>query len=149
MNAALIEAFGQPPRYAPFNDPVATDGAQLIRVRAAALSNLVKGQAAGSHYSSASQLPFVPGFDGVGTLPDGSRVYFFGPPVPFGAMAELSLGALLLVRPRRRIVLPLALGIHIFGALMTNVWFFGPSLIAQIAFLTAPRASARAARVPS
>jgi NADPH:quinone reductase-like Zn-dependent oxidoreductase len=93
MNAALIEAFGQPPRYAPFNDPVATDGAQLIRVRAAALSNLVKGQAAGSHYSSASQLPFVPGFDGVGTLPDGSRVYFFGPPVPFGAMAELSLAA--------------------------------------------------------
>ena len=66
-----------------------------------------------------------------------------------GAMAELSLGALLLVRPRRRIVLPLALGIHIFGALMTNVWFFGPSLIAQIAFLTAPRASARAPRVPS
>jgi NADPH2:quinone reductase len=52
------------------------------------LSNLVKGQAAGSHYSSASEMPFVPGFDGVGTLPDGSRVYFFGPPAPFGAMAE-------------------------------------------------------------
>jgi len=27
-------------------------------------------------------MPFVPGFDGVGTLPDGRRVYFFGPPAP-------------------------------------------------------------------
>jgi NADPH:quinone reductase-like Zn-dependent oxidoreductase len=101
MNAAVIEAFGKPPRYATFNDPAVADGAQLIRVHAAALSNLVKGQASGAHYSSGSQLPFVPGFDGVGTLPDGSRVYFFGPPAPFGAMAERSLAA-----PSRTIPVP-------------------------------------------
>jgi NADPH:quinone reductase-like Zn-dependent oxidoreductase len=101
MNAAVIEAFGKPPRYAVFADPVPADGALVIRVRAAALSNLVKGHASGSHYSSGSQLPFVPGFDGVGTLPDGARVYFIGPPAPFGAMAEWCLAS-----PRRMIPVP-------------------------------------------
>jgi NADPH:quinone reductase-like Zn-dependent oxidoreductase len=91
MNAAVVESFDRPPRYSTFREPVAGDGGVLVRVRAAALSNLVKGQAAGSHYSSASEMPFVPGYDGVGTLPDGRRVYFFGPPAPFGAMAEWSV----------------------------------------------------------
>ncbi|MGP8259426.1 MAG: quinone oxidoreductase family protein [Acidobacteriaceae bacterium] len=91
MNAAVVESFDRPPRYASFREPVAGDGGVLVRVRAAALSNLVKGQAAGSHYSSAREMPFVPGYDGVGTLPDGRRVYFFGPPAPFGAMAEWSV----------------------------------------------------------
>jgi NADPH:quinone reductase-like Zn-dependent oxidoreductase len=91
MNAAVVESFGAPPRYAAFREPVASEGESLVRVRAAALSNLVKGQTSGQHYSSGSQLPFVAGFDGVGTLPGGSRVYFIGPPAPFGAMAEWSL----------------------------------------------------------
>jgi len=91
MNAAVVESFDRPPRYATFREPVAGDGTVMVRVHAAALSNLVKGQAAGSHYSSASEMPFVTGYDGVGTLPDGRRAYFFGPPAPFGAMAELSL----------------------------------------------------------
>ncbi len=72
-----------------------------LKVRAAALSNLVKGQASGRHYSSGGELPFVPGNDGVGTLPDGRRVYFIGPPAPFGTMAEWSL-----ISPRRTIELP-------------------------------------------
>jgi hypothetical protein len=53
-----------------------------------------------------------------------------------GVVAELTLAALLVLRPRRRIVAPLAVAIHAFGALATNVWFFGPSLVAQVAFLT-------------
>jgi NADPH:quinone reductase-like Zn-dependent oxidoreductase len=101
MNAAVIEAFGQPPRYTTFADPAPTDDTLLIRVHAAALSNLVKGQASGAHYSSGSQLPFVPGNDGVGTLPDGTRVYFLAPPAPFGSMAEWTLAS-----PRRTIPLP-------------------------------------------
>jgi NADPH:quinone reductase-like Zn-dependent oxidoreductase len=91
MNAAVVESFERPPRYATFREPSVGEGGVLVRMRAAALSNLVKGHAAGSHYSSASEMPFVPGFDGVGTLPDGRRVYFFGPPAPFGAMAEWSV----------------------------------------------------------
>jgi NADPH:quinone reductase-like Zn-dependent oxidoreductase len=101
LNAAVIEAFGKPARYATFADPEPAEGSVLVRVHAAALSNLVKGQASGAHYSSGGQLPFVPGHDGVGTLPDGTRVYFIGPPAPFGAMAEWSLAS-----PRRTIPVP-------------------------------------------
>jgi NADPH:quinone reductase-like Zn-dependent oxidoreductase len=93
MNAAVVESFENPPRYATFREPTAGDGEMLIKVRAAALSNLVKGQASGKHYSSGGRMPLVPGYDGVGTLPDGQRAYFFGPPAPFGAMAEFSIAA--------------------------------------------------------
>jgi NADPH:quinone reductase-like Zn-dependent oxidoreductase len=91
MNAAVVEDFGKAPHYGTFREPTAGEGEVLVKMRAAALSNLVKGQASGSHYSSGGQLPFVPGFDGVGTLPDGRRVYFFGPPAPFGTLAEWSV----------------------------------------------------------
>ena len=93
MNAAVVESFAKPPRYTTFREPTAGEGEALVKVRAAALSNLVKGQASGSHYSSGSELPFVPGNDGVGTLPDGKRVYFIGPRAPFGTMAEWSVAA--------------------------------------------------------
>jgi NADPH:quinone reductase-like Zn-dependent oxidoreductase len=93
MNAAVVESFEHPPVYCAFTSPEPRDGEVLVQVRAAALSNLVKGQASGKHYSSGTHLPFVPGYDGVGTLPDGNRVYFFGPRAPFGTMAEWSLAA--------------------------------------------------------
>ena len=102
MKVAVVESFGNPPRYASFREPSAEGDHQVVvKVRAAALSNLVKGQASGAHYSANTQLPFVPGYDGVGVLPDGRRAYFFGPPAPFGAMAELSLAV-----PTRTILLP-------------------------------------------
>jgi len=88
MKAAVVESFKRPPRYATFREPVAGADELLVTVRAAALSNLVKGQASGRHYSSEGNLPLVPGNDGVGTLPDGRRVYFIGPRAPFGTMAE-------------------------------------------------------------
>ncbi len=101
MRAAVVKTYAEAPIYGEFQDPTPEAGEVLIRVRAAALSNLVKGQASGSHYSSATQLPLVPGNDGVGTLPDGQRVYFIGPRAPFGSMAEFSLAS-----PRRTIPLP-------------------------------------------
>ena len=101
MQAAVVESFDRAPRYAEFEKPVAGEGEVLVKMRAAALSNLVRGQASGRHYSSGSTLPFVPGNDGVGTMPDGRRVYFIGPRAPFGTMAEWSV-----VGARRTIVLP-------------------------------------------
>ncbi len=59
-----------------------------IAVTAAALSQLARSRAAGTHYSTGGTLPFVAGVDGVGRLPDGRRVYFLLPSAPFGAMAE-------------------------------------------------------------
>lgn len=93
MKAAVVESFDKPPRYGTFREPIAGEGEVLIEVRAAALSNLVKGQASGKHYSSSAEMPFVAGFDGVGVLPDGQRAYFIGPRTPFGAMAEWSIAA--------------------------------------------------------
>lgn len=87
MQAAVVESFPNPPVYREFADPVAQADEVIVAVRAAALSQLVRMQAAGRHYSSGTP-PFVPGVDGVGLLPDGRRVYFAFPRKPHGAMAE-------------------------------------------------------------
>ena len=85
MHAALVEDFNSPPRYREIPPPVPKHGEVLLKVRAAALSNLVRGQANGQHYSSSTTLPFTPGTDGVGVAEDGARVYFIAPRAPFGA----------------------------------------------------------------
>jgi len=90
MNAAMVEEFASPPRCRETAVPTAGDGEVLLQVRAAALSNLVRGQASGQHYSSGTP-PFIPGNDGVGIAPDGTRCYFIGPRAPFGSMAELTV----------------------------------------------------------
>jgi NADPH:quinone reductase-like Zn-dependent oxidoreductase len=89
------------PSYGEFHSPVRREGLDVITVRAAALTNVTKGRASGSHYSADNHYPFVPGMDGVGTLPGGRRVYFAMPEAPFGAMAEQTL-----VDRRRTITLP-------------------------------------------
>jgi NADPH:quinone reductase-like Zn-dependent oxidoreductase len=91
MHAALVEDFSSPPRYREIPPPVPNEGEVLLKVLAAALSNLVRGQANGSHYSSGTTLPFTPGNDGVGVAEDGARVYFIAPRAPFGSMAEFTV----------------------------------------------------------
>ena len=91
MHAALVEDFGSPPHYRETSRPVAKEGEILLKVRAAALSNLVRGQANGSHYSSVANFPFTPGNDGVGISTDGARSYFLFPRAPFGSMAEYTV----------------------------------------------------------
>lgn len=93
MNAAIIQSFEQAPVWGDFREPEPAPGEQVVRVLAAALSNLVRGQASGRHYSASGETPFIPGWDGVGITSSGQRVYFFGPRAPWGAMAELSLAA--------------------------------------------------------
>lgn len=87
MKAAIVHDFNRPPVYGELATPVAQPGEELVRVTAAALSQLVKIQAAGKHYSSSKVLPCVPGVDGVGLL-NGKRVYFAFPRETYGAMAE-------------------------------------------------------------
>jgi NADPH:quinone reductase-like Zn-dependent oxidoreductase len=91
MQAALVEEFSSPPRYRETPRPAPNQGEILLEVRAAALSNLVRGQANGSHYSSVTKLPFTPGNDGVGLTSEGARVYFISPRAPFGSMAEYTV----------------------------------------------------------
>lgn len=91
MNAAVVHSFSAPPRYDSFADPVPSGEEILVTVAAAGLHPIVKLLAAGKHYSSTSELPFVPGLDGVGHLPDGSRVYFARSRPQYGTFAERSL----------------------------------------------------------
>jgi NADPH:quinone reductase-like Zn-dependent oxidoreductase len=91
MHAALVENFSAPPHYGETATPVPNQGEVLLKVRAAALSNLVRSQANGSHYSSLAKFPFTPGNDGVGVSPEGARVYFLSPRAPFGSMAEYTV----------------------------------------------------------
>ncbi len=88
MKAAIIKKAGETPSYGDFAEPSAGSDEVLVSIRAAALSNLVRGKAAGKHYTSAPKTAFIPGVDGVGTFRDDQKVYFFSPPAPFGAMAE-------------------------------------------------------------
>ncbi len=88
MKAAVIREAGQSPVYEEFPGPVAEAGESLVSMRAAALSPLTRGRASGTHYSSSGDFPFVAGVDGVGTTPDGRRVYVVLPRAPYGAMAE-------------------------------------------------------------
>ncbi len=101
MRAALVESFGRAPRYGEMREPEAGEGEVVLEVRAAALTNLVRGQANGSHYSAGGPMPFVPGNDGVGLTEAGKRVYFVGPRAPFGSMAQRTA-----VDRRRMIAVP-------------------------------------------
>lgn len=91
MKAAVLHKLGESPRFAEFADPVAGAEEALVRVRAASLKNIERQLAAGTHYASPRELPIVCGTDGVGTLEDGTRVFFGGARRPFGAMAELTV----------------------------------------------------------
>lgn len=88
MQAAVVNVLGKPPRYQSFAEPELKDDEVLVTVRAAGLHPIVRSIAAGAHYSSTGELPLVPGIDGVGTLPDGARVYFGLIRKPWGTMAE-------------------------------------------------------------
>lgn len=101
MKAALVLAAGQPPVYSDFPEPAPSEGENHITVTAASLSHVTRSRAAGTHYSSSGNIPFVVGIDGIGRLDDGRRVYFVMPPAPFGSMAEQSI-----VRASQCIALP-------------------------------------------
>jgi D-arabinose 1-dehydrogenase-like Zn-dependent alcohol dehydrogenase len=86
MRAALVHSFDASPRYVEFPDPVAGEEETLIDVTAAGFHPVVKALASGSHYASATALPFIPGVDGVGRLQDGTRVFFGAVRSPFGTL---------------------------------------------------------------
>jgi NADPH2:quinone reductase len=91
VKAAVLHEIGGIPRYEDFPDPVAAADEVIIDVKAVAVENVDKRIAAGTHYASrqyTAQLPAIPAFDGIGTLPDGTLVGFGNPRLPYGALAE-------------------------------------------------------------
>jgi NADPH2:quinone reductase len=90
MHAAVLHGIGQAPRYERFPAPVAEDGDAVVTVTAAALKPSDSWMAKGVHYAP-TRFPQVMGLDGVGRLPDGTRVAFFAPQRPYGGMADQAL----------------------------------------------------------
>ncbi|HEY2733428.1 MAG TPA: zinc-binding alcohol dehydrogenase family protein, partial [Polyangiales bacterium] len=88
MKAAVLHALGEAPRFADFPEPTPSAGEVLVEISAAPLNALDRMIAAGSHYSKPAHFPVVCGVNGVGRLPDGSRVVLSGVRAPFGTMAQ-------------------------------------------------------------
>ena len=101
MKAGIITAVGKAPFYGDFDEPIASEGKELITVTACALSQFSNSRSSGSHYSSEGMLPSVAGADGVGCTADGRRVYFVLPEAPYGALAQKSL-----VRSKQCVAVP-------------------------------------------
>ncbi|NTX17209.1 zinc-binding dehydrogenase [Myxococcus sp. CA056] len=89
MKAAVITSFEHPPRYEDFADPVPKGRDELlVDVLAVGLHHLTRARAEGSHYTSTSVLPLIPGVDGVGRGADGKLRYFVVDGTQTGSMAE-------------------------------------------------------------
>jgi NADPH:quinone reductase-like Zn-dependent oxidoreductase len=79
MKAAVLSNLGAIPVYSDFPDPIVKNENQvLINVKAASIKNLDKIKASGKHYTNFSEFPVVVGFDGVGVLEDGTKIYAQG-----------------------------------------------------------------------
>src|SRR5208283_285456 len=99
MKAAVIDSLERGPRFADFAEPVVTGGETLVEVTAAGLHPIVRMLASGEHYGSQGMLPMIPGIDGTGRAPDGTRVYFGGVRAPWGPMAQRAAAGLTLPLP--------------------------------------------------
>src|ERR1700747_2220465 len=90
VKAGVLEAVGKAPRCEEFEEREAAEGEALLRVLAASLKPVDRQLAAGTHFASPREedLPLICGTDGVGTLEDGTRVFFGGCRKPFRAMAD-------------------------------------------------------------
>lgn len=89
MKAAVLHQEGTAPRYDDFPQPVPDNDQQvLVSVRAASIKQLDLLKASGKHYTHYASMPAVVGFDGVGSLENGQRIYATG---ATGMLAEQAL----------------------------------------------------------
>jgi NADPH:quinone reductase-like Zn-dependent oxidoreductase len=88
VRAAVLYELGTIPVFADFKEPQPDDGHEIIEVLLAGLNPVDLYIAAGLY--GELELPCVMGLEGIARREDGSRVYFEGPPAPFGAMAQFA-----------------------------------------------------------
>jgi NADPH:quinone reductase-like Zn-dependent oxidoreductase len=75
MQAAVINELGGTPALADWADP---SGEAIYEVSAVSLNPIDVNVGAGRYFGGHPELPYVPGCEGVGRAPDGTRVYLFG-----------------------------------------------------------------------
>ncbi|MCA2213094.1 zinc-binding alcohol dehydrogenase family protein [Wangella sp. NEAU-J3] len=141
MRAALIQQCGAPPSVGKRDVPVPGADQVAVRVTAASITPLDVLCASGTSYFGAPATPYVPGVQGVGTLDDGTAVWFATPAgmrPGDGSMAEMA------VVPRRDVVtlpddvdhrLIAALGLSAVAALMALTWRGGMQAGEQVLVL--------------
>ena len=116
MKAAIMYPQGDLPQYADAPEPtIQNENQLLLTVRAAAIKNLDRSQAKGSHYSNAAApAARIIGGDAVGTLSDGTRVFAMG---IGGTVAERAI-----IDRRRMVALPAGLD-DASAAALPNAFF--------------------------
>jgi NADPH:quinone reductase-like Zn-dependent oxidoreductase len=83
--SAVIKTLGQTPVYELIDLPPPPTNQVQVQVIASGIHPLVRAIASGNHYIKPKTMPCVPGVDGVGTLSNGKKVYFFN---MTGSMSE-------------------------------------------------------------
>jgi NADPH2:quinone reductase len=74
VRAALISELGRPPELADRSEP---SGEAIYEVSAVSLIPIDVNVGGGRYFAGHPELPYVPGCEGVGRAPDGTRVYLF------------------------------------------------------------------------
>jgi NADPH:quinone reductase-like Zn-dependent oxidoreductase len=85
VHAAVVKTLGQIPVYELIDLPPPTTNQVQVKVIATGVHRVVRAIASGRHYVKPKTMPLIPGVDGVGTLSNGKKIYFFS---PNGSMSE-------------------------------------------------------------
>jgi NADPH:quinone reductase-like Zn-dependent oxidoreductase len=88
MKAVVVTSKGAAPVVTDFPAPVAGVGEEVVEILATGVHQLVRAMAAGTHYGSPNEFPFVPGVDAVARLADGRRAYVGVARAPYGTFSE-------------------------------------------------------------
>jgi NADPH2:quinone reductase len=75
MRAAVISELGRPPELADRPEPA---GGTVYEISTVSLNPVDVNVGAGRYFGGHPELPYIPGCEGVGSAPDGTRVYLFG-----------------------------------------------------------------------
>jgi NADPH2:quinone reductase len=101
MKAALVSGYGQVPEIAEASLPDPGPGQVAVEVELAGINPVDIAIASGKFDAGAPDLPYTPGLEGIGTTPDGRRVWFDVPVPPVGSFSERCV-----IDPSRAIELP-------------------------------------------
>ena len=129
MHAAVVTTFETAPEYQEVPTPSPGPGKELVTVLASAIHPRVRAQADGTHYTSTSELPLIPGIDGVCRTARGELRYFVLPDTTLGAMAEQTL-----IDPRRSVALPGDVDPNVIAAVMNPAMSSWIALRRRVAF---------------
>jgi NADPH:quinone reductase len=75
VRAAVVTELGRPPELTERSEP---SGEAIYEILAVSLNPIDVNIGAGRYFAGHPELPYVPGCEGVGRAPDGTRVYLFG-----------------------------------------------------------------------